>query len=71
MREEQRQFIEFWYWSSIFANRYSTSSNETTITVSQTIDNYCRVYTASRMGCTAHPLLPCAIALGDAFRRIL
>jgi hypothetical protein len=29
--EEQRKFIEFWYWSSIFANRYSGSSNETII----------------------------------------
>ena len=31
MNEEQRKFIEYWYWSSIFANRYSVSSNETII----------------------------------------
>jgi hypothetical protein len=31
MNHEQQQFFEFWYWSSIFSNRYSTSSNETII----------------------------------------
>jgi hypothetical protein len=31
MHEEQRRFLEYWYWSSIFANRYSSSSNETII----------------------------------------
>lgn len=28
MTDNQRKFIEFWYWSSIFANRYSSASNE-------------------------------------------
>jgi hypothetical protein len=32
MNEEQRQFLEYWYWASVFSNRYSTSSNETIIT---------------------------------------
>lgn len=32
MREAQRKFIEYWYWSSVFANRYTVSSNETIIT---------------------------------------
>jgi len=30
--EVQRKFIEYWYWSSVFANRYTVSSNETIIT---------------------------------------
>jgi len=29
--EAQRKFLEFWFWSSVFANRYSTSSNEVII----------------------------------------
>jgi len=28
MNESQREFIEYWYWSSVFSNRYSGSSNE-------------------------------------------
>ena len=28
MNESQREFIEYWYWASVFSNRYSTSSNE-------------------------------------------
>jgi hypothetical protein len=28
MNEVQRKFIEFWYWASIFSNRYSGASNE-------------------------------------------
>jgi hypothetical protein len=31
MTESQRSFIEFWYWASIFANRYSSASNEVII----------------------------------------
>jgi len=31
MSEEQRTFIEFWYWASVFANRYSSASNEVII----------------------------------------
>ncbi len=31
MNQDQRQFLEFWYWSSVFSNRYSGSSNETII----------------------------------------
>ncbi len=28
INEEQREFLEYWYWASIFANRYSMASNE-------------------------------------------
>ncbi|MBV9864639.1 MAG: DUF262 domain-containing protein [Abitibacteriaceae bacterium] len=31
MNEEQRQFLEWWYWTSLMANRYSSASNETII----------------------------------------
>jgi len=31
MNEEQHKFLEYWYWASIFANRYSSSSNEVII----------------------------------------
>lgn len=37
MGEEQRRFIEFWYWASVFANRYSTATNEVIITDSQAL----------------------------------
>lgn len=37
MTEEQRKFLEFWYWASIFANRYSSASNEVIITDSATL----------------------------------
>jgi hypothetical protein len=26
--EDQRKFLEYWYWASVFSNRYSSSSNE-------------------------------------------
>ena len=32
MTEEQRQFLEYWYWASVFSNRYSGASNEAIIT---------------------------------------
>jgi hypothetical protein len=32
MNQEQKQFFEYWYWASVFSNRYSTSSNETIVT---------------------------------------
>jgi hypothetical protein len=35
--EGQRKFLEFWFWSSVFANRYSTSSNEVIISDSQAL----------------------------------
>jgi hypothetical protein len=35
--ESQRKFLEFWFWSSVFANRYSTSSNEVIIADSQAL----------------------------------
>jgi hypothetical protein len=28
INEEQRKFIEYWFWASVFANTYSTASNE-------------------------------------------
>jgi hypothetical protein len=37
INEEQRRFLEFWFWSSVFANRYSTSSNEVIISDSQAL----------------------------------
>ncbi len=37
MGEEQRRFVEFWYWASVFANRYSTATNEVIITDSQAL----------------------------------
>jgi hypothetical protein len=40
--EEQRRFIEFWYWASVFANRYSTATNEVIITDSQALTQIAR-----------------------------
>jgi hypothetical protein len=37
IEEEQRKFLEFWFWSSVFANRYSTSSNEVIISDSHAL----------------------------------
>ena len=37
MGEEQRRFIEFWYWASVFSNRYSISTNEVIITDCQAL----------------------------------
>lgn len=31
VNEEQRIFLEYWYWASIFSNRYSSASNEVII----------------------------------------
>jgi len=31
MNEQQRRFVEFWFWASVFSNRYAGSSNETII----------------------------------------
>jgi hypothetical protein len=31
INEGQRKFVEFWFWASVFANKYSTSSNEVII----------------------------------------
>jgi len=42
MSEEQRRFIEFWYWASVFANRYSTATNEVIITDSQALTQIAR-----------------------------
>ncbi len=35
--ETQRKFLEFWFWSSVFSNRYSTSSNEVIISDSHAL----------------------------------
>jgi hypothetical protein len=35
--EDQRKFLEFWFWASVFANRYSTSSNEVIISDSHAL----------------------------------
>jgi hypothetical protein len=37
IHEEQRKFLEFWFWSSVFANRYSMASNEVIISDSQAL----------------------------------
>lgn len=42
MGEPQRRFIEFWYWASVFANRYSTATNEVIITDSQALTQIAR-----------------------------
>lgn len=42
MTEEQRVFIEFWYWASIFANRYSAASNEVIILDSSALSQVAR-----------------------------
>ncbi len=42
MSETQRQFLEYWYWASVFANRYSGSSNETIIADSSVLINVAR-----------------------------
>lgn len=42
INEEQRKFLEYWYWSSIFSNRYSTSSNEAIITDSGILSQIAR-----------------------------
>ena len=31
INEDQRAFVEYWYWASIFSNRYSSASNEVII----------------------------------------
>ena len=31
INQEQRDFLDYWYWASIFANRYSSASNEVII----------------------------------------
>ena len=38
MNEEQRKFIEYWYWASVFSNRYSGSSNEAIIADSEALN---------------------------------
>jgi hypothetical protein len=35
--EAKRKFLEFWFWASVFANRYSTSSNEVIISDSNAL----------------------------------
>ncbi|MEW5986392.1 MAG: DUF262 domain-containing protein [Chloroflexota bacterium] len=40
--EDQRRFIEYWYWASIFANRYSAASNEVIIADSQALSQIAR-----------------------------
>lgn len=40
--EEQRRFIEFWYWASVFSNRYSISTNEVIITDSHALTQIAR-----------------------------
>jgi len=42
MTEHQRTFLQFWYWASIFANRYSSASNEVIITDSGVLGQVAR-----------------------------
>ncbi len=39
MNQDQKRFLEYWYWSSTFANRYSTSSNEVIINDCKALNN--------------------------------
>jgi hypothetical protein len=50
MNEEQRKFIEFWYWASVFANRYSTATNEVIINDSQALSQIARGERISQRG---------------------
>lgn len=42
MTEAQRRFVEFWYWASIFSNRYSGASNEVIIEDSAVLEQVAR-----------------------------
>lgn len=42
MNEEQRQFLEYWYWASVLSNRYSGSSNEIIIVDSTILQQIAR-----------------------------
>jgi hypothetical protein len=42
MTQNQLKFIEFWYWASVFANRYSSASNEIIILDSAALSNVAR-----------------------------
>jgi hypothetical protein len=42
MNEDQRRLIEYWYWAAIFANRYSTASNEAIINDSRILEQAAR-----------------------------
>ncbi len=48
--EAQRRFIEFWYWASVFANRYSTATNEVIISDSQALTQIARTERISQRG---------------------
>ncbi|RRR65560.1 MAG: DUF262 domain-containing protein, partial [Candidatus Viridilinea halotolerans] len=50
INEEQRRFVEFWYWASVFANRYSTSTNEVIIADSQALTQIARGQCISARG---------------------
>ncbi len=50
MGEAQRRFIEFWYWASVFANRYSTATNEVIITDSHALTQIARSERISARG---------------------
>lgn len=39
MTQDQKRFVEYWYWSSTFSNRYSTSSNEVIINDCKALNN--------------------------------
>lgn len=42
MTEVQRKFIEFWYWASVFSNRYGVSSNEIIIEDAKVLEQIAR-----------------------------
>jgi hypothetical protein len=48
--EEQRRFIEYWYWASIFSNRYSSASNEIIIADSNVLSQVARGEKVSTRG---------------------
>lgn len=42
MTEEKRRFLEFWFWSAIFSNRYSSASNEAIVHDSRLLEQVAR-----------------------------
>jgi hypothetical protein len=50
INEEQRHFLEYWYWSSVFSNRYSSASNEVIIADSTALIQVARGETIKERG---------------------
>ncbi|MFM7202806.1 MAG: DUF262 domain-containing protein [Myxococcota bacterium] len=50
MSEHQRQFLEFWFWGSVFSNRYSGASNEVIILDCQALGQVAKEEPISQRG---------------------